>query len=203
MNSQLIEDAIEYINILFRDNAGGHDAGHTMRVYGNALKIAESEPDCDMETAALAALLHDADDHKLFATENNANARSFMESRKVSQDQIEAVCRIINSVSFSKNKDKRPDTIEAMVVQDADRLDAMGAIGIARTFAYGGEHGRPMEESVQHFYDKLLRLKELMNTETGRRIAEERHAFLENFLREYAQESSEINCMLMPTRYML
>ena len=81
---------------------------------------------------------------------------------------------------------RRTDTIEAMAVQDADRLDAMGAVGIARTFAYGGEHGWPMEESVQHFYDKLLRLKDLMNTETGRRIAEKRHAFLEIFLQEYA-----------------
>ena len=189
MNRSLIEDAIVYVQTLFRDNAGGHDAGHTMRVYRNVLEIAGNEPDCDRETAALAALLHDADDHKLFATENNANARSFMKSRKVSEEQIEKVCRIINSVSFSRNKDRRPDTLEAMAVQDADRLDAMGAVGIARTFAYGGEHGRPMEESVQHFYDKLLRLKDLMNTETGRRIAEKRHAFLEIFLQEYTQET--------------
>ena len=189
MNRSLIEDAIVYVQTLFRDNAGGHDAGHTMRVYRNVLEIAGNELDCDRETAALAALLHDADDHKLFATENNANARSFMKSRKVSEEQIEKVCRIINSVSFSRNKDRRPDTLEAMAVQDADRLDAMGAVGIARTFAYGGEHGRPMEESVQHFYDKLLQLKDLMNTETGRRIAEKRHAFLEIFLQEYTQET--------------
>ena len=189
MNRSLIEDAIAYVQTLFCNNAGGHDAGHTMRVYRNVLEIAGNESDCDRETAALAALLHDADDHKLFATENNANARSFMKSRKVSEEQIEKVCRIINSVSFSRNKDRRPDTLEAMAVQDADRLDAMGAVGIARTFAYGGEHGRPMEESVQHFYDKLLRLKDLMNTETGRRIAEKRHAFLEIFLQEYTQET--------------
>ena len=75
-------------------------------------------------------------------------------------------------------------------MQDADRLDAMGAVGIARTFAYGGEHGRAMQESVQHFYDKLLRLKGLMNTETGKQMAEKRHAFLEQFLEEYKQETA-------------
>ena len=191
MNDQLIEDTIAYVQDLFRNNAGGHDAEHTLRVYSNALKIAKLEQGCDPDVTILAALLHDADDHKLFATENNANARSFLESRNVPEDQIETICRIINSVSFSKNKDKRPDTIEAKVVQDADRLDAMGAVGVARTFAYGGEHGRPMEESLQHFYDKLLRLKDLMNTETGRRLAEERHAFLETFLQEYARETEQ------------
>ena len=191
MNDQLIEDAIAYVNDLFRDNSGGHDAEHTLRVYRNALKIAKYEPECDMEIVILAALLHDADDHKLFATENNANARAFMAGRSIPEDRIERVCRVINSVSFSKNKDRKPDTIEAMVVQDADRLDAMGAVGIARTFAYGGEHGRPMEESLQHFHDKLLRLKDLMNTETGKQLAEERHAFLEAFLQEYARETEQ------------
>ena len=101
---------------------------------------------------------------------------------------IDRICRVINSVSFKQNKGKAPDTPEGKVVQDADRLDAMGAIGVARTFAYGGEHGRSMAESVQHFYDKLLRLKELMNTVTGRQMAEQRHAFLEAFLREYFEE---------------
>ena len=191
MNDQLIEDAIAYVNDLFRDNSGGHDAEHTLRVYRNALKIAKYEPECDMEIVILAALLHDADDHKLFATENNANARAFMAGRSIPEDRIERVCRVINSVSFSKNKDRKPDTIEAMVVQDAERLDAMGAVGIARTFAYGGEHGRPMEESLQHFHDKLLRLKDLMNTETGKQLAEERHAFLEAFLQEYARETEQ------------
>jgi uncharacterized protein len=95
---------------------------------------------------------------------------------------------VINSVSFKQNKGKAPDTPEGKVVQDADRLDAMGAIGVARAFAYGGEHGRSMADSVQHFYDKLLRLKELMNTDTGRQMAEQRHAFLEAFLKEYYEE---------------
>ena len=188
IDSTIINDAIAYAEELFRTNAGGHDAEHTIRVYRNTLRIAEAEPDCDVRIAALAALLHDADDHKLFSTKNNANARAFLEAHQVPRQTIDRICRVINSVSFKQNKGKAPDTPEGKVVQDADRLDAMGAIGVARTFAYGGEHGRSMAESVQHFYDKLLRLKELMNTETGRQMAEQRHAFLEAFLREYFEE---------------
>ena len=193
MNEELtlIEDAAAYVQELFRTNAGGHDADHTMRVYRNTLRIAENEPDCDVRIAALAALLHDADDHKLFSTKNNANARAFLEAHQVPRQTIDRICGVINSVSFKQNKGKAPDTPEGKVVQDADRLDAMGAIGVARTFAYGGEHGRSMADSVQHFYDKLLRLKELMNTETGRQMAEQRHAFLEAFLREYFEEEGQ------------
>ena len=184
----LIEDAATYVQELFRTNAGGHDADHTMRVYRNTLRIAENEPDCDVRIAALASLLHDADDHKLFDTKNNANARAFLAAHGVPPQTIDRICGVINSVSFNQNKGKAPDTPEGKVVQDADRLDAMGAIGVARTFAYGGEHGRPMADSIQHFYDKLLRLKALMNTESGRQMAEQRHAFLEAFLKEYFEE---------------
>ena len=188
MHERVVDNAIAYIEELFRGNAGGHDAAHTLRVYRNALRIAEKEPGCDVETAALAALLHDADDHKLFATENNANARAFLAENGATEGEIERICAVINAVSFSKNRGRVPDTLEAKVVQDADRLDAIGAIGIARTFAYGGEHGRSLDESVQHFYDKLLLLKDLMNTEAGKALAEERHAFLEEFLRRYREE---------------
>lgn len=189
MDEHIIENAIAYIAELFRANAGGHDAEHTLRVYRNAIQIAKNEPDCDVQIAALAALLHDADDHKLFDTENNANARAFLSANRVPEKMANQICKTINAVSFSRNRNRRPESIEAKVVQDADRLDAMGAVGIARTFAYGGEHGRPIRESVQHFHDKLLLLKELMNTETGRRIAEHRHAFLEEFLKEYQEET--------------
>jgi uncharacterized protein len=187
---KLVEQAIAYIQKLFRTNAGGHDVDHTMRVYRNALLIAEKEQDCDRLITALAALLHDADDHKLFGTKENANARTFLLENQVPQQMADRICEAINTVSFSQNKGRIPDTPEGKVVQDADRLDAMGAVGIARTFAYGGEHGRPMKESVQHFYDKLLKLKSLMNTETGRMMAEKRHAFLEAFLEEYIAETS-------------
>ena len=110
---------------------------------------------------------------------------------KVPQRMTERICDTINSVSFSRNRGRAPETLEGKIVQDADRLDAMGAVGIARTFAYGGEHGRPVADSIQHFHDKLLRLKNLMNTETGRRMAEHRHEFLEAFLREYEAESGQ------------
>ena len=190
IDSQIIDDAIEYVHELFRTNAGGHDAEHTMRVYKNTLRIAENESDCDIGIATLAALLHDVDDHKLFATVDNANARVFLESHELPQEMIEQICGVINSVSFSRNKDRRPSTPEGKVVQDADRLDALGAVGVARAFAYGGEHGRPMDDSIRHFHDKLLHLKSLMNTETGRQMAEKRHAFLEAFLEEYNAETS-------------
>ena len=176
MDDELIRRAETYAGELFASDAGGHDFGHTMRVYRTAMLLADSEPGCDRTVTALAALLHDADDYKLFHTENNANARRFLAE---------------NAVSFSRNAGRRPDTPEGCIVQDADRLDALGAVGIARTFAFGGEHGRPMSESVQHFYDKLLRLRELMNTPAAAALAEERHAFLEAFLAQYYKETGE------------
>lgn len=184
----LIDKTVEYIEQLFGETADGHDAAHSLRVYNNAMNIAEHYENCDQMLVALAALLHDTDDHKLFQTENNANARSFMVKQNIDPDTIDTVCEIINSVSFSKNKDKHPETIEAKIVQDADRLDALGAIGIARTFAYGGKKGRPMGDSIEHFHEKLLLLKDLMNTPEARKMAEKRHAFLEQFLEEYANE---------------
>lgn len=184
-----IEAAKEYIRELFSGNAGGHDASHTLRVYQNALLIAENENPCNMEIVSLAALLHDADDHKMFHTENNSNARQFLASQKLDKELIEEIIRAINSVSFSRNRGRKPETIEGIIVQDADRLDAIGAIGIARTFAYGGEHGRSLESSVQHFHDKLLLLKEEMNTEAARKLAEDRHRFMEQFLLEYQKET--------------
>ena len=189
MNSRIIENAIEYIKTLFADKADGHDAEHTMRVYRNAMDLAGHYAECDKEIVAVAALLHDADDHKLFNTENNANARTFLGMQGIEPETIERICDIINSVSFSKNKGKTPKSLEAKIVQDADRLDAIGAIGIARTFAYGGGKGRSLEAGIGHFHEKLLLLKDLMNTEEARRIAEERHAFMEQFLKEFEKET--------------
>ena len=102
--------------------------------------------------------------------------------------QIEEICRVINAVSFSKNRGKHPETLEGKIVQDADRLDAIGAVGIARTFSYGGHKGRPLTDTVQHFHDKLLLLKDEMNTETAKQIAESRHQFLITFLKELEKE---------------
>ena len=187
-NDELISEAIEYIKELQGKKSGGHDAAHSIRVYKNALVILDKEPACDRTVVLLASILHDADDHKLCNNVNNENTRAFLARKGVSDDLTEEIVRTVNSVSFSKNRGKRPETLEGKIVQDADRLDAMGAIGIARTFAYGGEHGRSIEESVQHFYDKLLLLKDELNTETAKEIAEKRHAFLEAFITELDDE---------------
>lgn len=189
MTEGIIEQALEYIKKLFQNNSDGHDAAHSIRVYTNARKIAEEYPKCDLEVVSLAALLHDVDDHKLFDTVNNMNARTFLKDRQVADAVIERICEVINGVSFSKNRGKRPATLEGQIVQDADRLDAMGAIGIARTFAYGGKVGRPLEDSLRHFDDKLLLLKDEMNTEAAKRIAEHRHKYMEEFLAEFHGET--------------
>ncbi len=191
MENDIIAKAKEYILQLFENNADGHDAEHSLRVYKNAKKIAESHPECDLQVVLLSALLHDADDHKLFSTENNENARRFLNSQSVAEETTERICQIINSVSFSQNRGKHPDSSEGMIVQDADRLDAIGAVGIARTFAYGGKHSRSMDSSIQHFYDKLLLLKEEMNTPEAIAIAEERHVFMEEYLSQYRKETEE------------
>ena len=185
---RITEEAVGYIRELFLGNADGHGVDHSLRVWRNAMMIAEEEI-CDPQIVSLAALLHDADDHKLFATENNANARKFLEEHRIPLETADRICAAVNAVSFSKNKGKRPETAEGRIVQDADRLDALGAVGIARTFAYGGGHGRPPEESIAHFHEKLLLLKDMMNTAKAREIAEERHAFMEAFLREWDRET--------------
>lgn len=185
---RITQEAIEYIRSLFRGNADGHGFDHSLRVWRNAMMIAESE-DCDPRIVSLAALLHDADDYKLFATENNANARQFLDAHGVTREDADRICAAINAVSFSKNRGRRPETAEGRIVQDADRLDALGAVGIARTFAFGGGHGRPPEDSIGHFHEKLLLLKDMMNTEKAREIAEERHEFMEEFLREWDKET--------------
>ena len=184
----MIDAAINYIRELFAENADGHGFEHAMRVYRNALLIAETEPEADRLVVSLGALLHDADDHKLFSTENNANARRFLEAQGVDRETADRICGAVNSVSFSRNRGKHPNTVEGRIIQDADRLDAIGAIGIARTFAYGGKHGRTPEDSIAHFHEKLLLLKDLMNTEKAKEMAESRHAFMEQFLKEWGQE---------------
>ena len=189
MTNALIAACIGYVEELFKGNADGHDLDHTMRVYRTALAIAKEEAACDLQVVSLAALLHDADDYKLFNTVDYANARRFLEGHGVDPLVIEKVIEAIDSVSFSKNRGKHPTTLEGKIVQDADRLDALGAIGIARTFAYGGKHGRDLASSVQHFYDKLFLLKDEMNTASGRRLAQERHRFMEVFMEEFQKET--------------
>ena len=190
MDDKLISEAKEYIAELFAGHSDGHDLNHSLRVFSNAMAIAKKEPGSDMEVVALASLLHDADDHKLFDTVDNANARKFLASHGVSPDKAEFICEIINSVSFSKNRGRKPASIEGKIVQDADRLDAMGAMGIARTFAYGGKHGRSLEDGVEHFHEKLLLLKDELNTDAAREMAVTRHEFLEEFVERFEAENN-------------
>lgn len=205
---QVVENAFVYIKEIFRGDSSGHDYYHSVRVYNNALNIAHKEGG-DLYLIKLGALLHDVDDRKLFDTGDNLeNARKFLIDNEVDKTAAEKICKIIAAVSYKGSESKIPDSIEGKIVQDADRLDALGAIGIARTFAYGGHKGRqiheplekPLEDmtakeyeqhestSINHFYEKLLKLKNLMNTNTGILIAENRHAYMEEFLAKFIDE---------------
>lgn len=211
MESTIIHNAQEFVKTVFENDYSGHDYFHTLRVYKTATRIAEAEG-ANIEIVQYAALLHDVDDRKL-SPETHANkdrARAFLRENGVSESAIETICKIITEVSFSEGI--APDTLESQCVQDADRLDALGAVGIARTFAYGGSHHREMynpeippkinmtkEEyarskstSMNHFYEKLFRLKDLMNTATAKQIAEHREAFMRSFVNEFLSEWSGI-----------
>lgn len=192
---ELIYLAREYAGKIFAEDSGGHDLDHTVRVYRMAVRLAEAEG-ADTQITALAALLHDVDDRKISpeTCETLDHAREFLHSHGVDGETTNRILCIISQVSFSGGK--VPESLEGKCVQDADRLDAMGAIGIARTFAYGGSKGRRIHDpagedkttSVQHFYDKLLKLEKLMNTETGREMARQRHLFMEEFLQRFYGE---------------
>jgi uncharacterized protein len=192
----MIEKAITYAKEIFMKDASGHDFDHTMRVYRMAIRIAEEE-NADAEIVALAALLHDVDDRKLSpqTCQNKDRAVGFLRGNGLDEGRISRIVQIISEISFSSGAGK-PSTLEGCCVQDADRLDALGAIGIARTFAFGGSRGRRIHDpqgidkttSIQHFYDKLLLLKDLMNTDTGRKMAEYRDGFLRQFLTEFYEE---------------
>ena len=188
MEESRIERAIDYITTLFQGNGDGHDLAHSLRVYHNAMMIAQMEGQGEEEVIALSALLHDCDDHKLFHTENNANARNFLQQEGLSEERIEEICKNINSVSFSKNRGKVPETIEGKIVQDADRLEAIGAIGIARCFQFGGSHGRSLENSIEHFYEKLLLISKELSTPSARKMAEKRDKLMQDFLKEWGEE---------------
>ncbi len=200
----------EFIKAVFSGDSSGHDFYHTVRVYKLATQIAEHEK-ADVKTVQLAALLHDVDDIKLSPDtySEKKNAVGFMTAGNVDRKTVEAVCKIIDSVSFVGTDSQIPETVEGKCVQDADRLDAMGAIGIARTFAYGGSKGRAIYDpeikpktgmnkeeyrnnenstSINHFYEKLLLLESMMNTSEGRRLAKRRMAFMQEFLDEFIAE---------------
>jgi len=192
----LIERAKEFAREVFAADCSGHDYSHTLRVHALTRTIA-AEEGAYVPLAELAALLHDVDDHKLSpdTAQGKDRAVAFLQSQNVPPEEISRIVRIIDQISFSRNI-LPPDTPEGKCVQDADRLDAMGAIGIARTFAYGGSHGKTIYDpagqdtgsSIAHFYDKLLLLKDRMNTRTGARLAQHRHEVLEEFLAEFFDE---------------
>ena len=180
-----------------------------MRVYKMAVKLAKKENAC-IGIVALVSLLHDVDDEKLSPEtyKNKDNARNFLRSHNVQEDSIGKICRIIDEVSFVGTDSVVPDSIEGKCVQDADRLDGIGAIGIARTFAYGGNRGLEIYNpeikpklgmskdeyrtnkgtSFNHFFEKLFLLKDMMNTESARRVAIERENFMRSFTEEFLVE---------------
>lgn len=163
-----------------------HDNGHTERVKRLALLIAEKEG-ADIEIVKKAAELHDiARNLKNHAVEGAKIARDILRKQGYNEDFIERVVHCIESHSFSSGI--RPETKEAKILSDADKLDAIGAIGVARAFLYSGENGRTIEETLKHFEDKLLNLKNLIETEYGRKIAKDRHDFLLNFYRKILSE---------------
>ena len=207
----IIDNTILFVKQQLENAEGGHDWFHIERVYKNALLIAEGV-DCDLIVVKLGALLHDIADSKFHGGDETVGpktARAFLESQNVSEDIILHVIAIIENISFKGgNFEKKFNSKELEIVQDADRLDAIGAIGIARTFNYGGFKNRPLynpniqpnmnmnkEEyknsespTLNHFYEKLLLLKDKMNTETGKKIAQKRHDFMVTFLSQFYAE---------------
>ncbi|MDE5669986.1 MAG: HD domain-containing protein [Eubacterium sp.] len=197
--SQFIDYAINFVKDFFKNDASGHDCYHTIRVYMLAKKIAERE-NADTELTSIIALLHDVDDCKLVGEDSKSykNAKNFLVKNQIDEDKIQLICNEISKISFKGTGKNTPDTLEGKIAQDADRLDALGAIGIARTFAYGGSRNRAMylpqenenyqSSSIAHFYDKLLKLPDLMNTAEARYIAIQRTQYLKEFLNEFYDE---------------
>ncbi|PYZ98166.1 phosphohydrolase [Alteribacter lacisalsi] len=202
-----VDRAEKLARSFFEGDATGHDWYHTHRVRNTAVSLAEKE-DADLFVCEMAALLHDVADDKFY--DEPERGMQFVQSwlEKENVPKAAQIIKAIETVSFKGGTNRAPDTIEGRVVQDADRLDAIGATGIARCFMYAGAHQDPMHvpelpprtnmtekdyrtgksTAINHFYEKLLTLKERMQTVTGKRMAQERHAFLETFLDTFADE---------------
>ncbi|WP_396210563.1 HD domain-containing protein [Flavobacterium sp.] len=207
----LIPNTILFVKEQLKNAEGGHDWFHIERVYKNAQVIAAAE-DCDLEVVTLAALLHDIADSKFHNGDETIGpkvARAFLEANQVLPATIDHVIAIIENISFKGgNFDQQFHSKELAIVQDADRLDAIGAIGIARTFNYGGFKNRALYDpeikpnlsqtkeeykkneapTINHFYEKLLLLTDKMNTETGKKMAKKRHDFMVHFLAQFYAE---------------
>lgn len=207
----VLENTINFVKKQLENAESGHNWFHMERVYNNALLIAKEET-CNLEVVQLAALLHDIADSKFHDGDETVGpkvARTFLTSENVSEDTINHVVEIIENISFKGgNFEKKFTSKELEIVQDADRLDAIGAVGIARTFNYGGfknreiynpeiepnlnmskeEYKNSTAPTMNHFYEKLLLLKDKMNTESGKKIAQQRHDFMETFLEQFYNE---------------
>lgn len=210
-NDNLTLNTITFVKNTLKNAEGGHDWFHIERVYKNALKIAEGE-EVNTQVVALGALLHDIADSKFHDGDETVGpqvATEFLLSQNCDSAIIEHVVQIIKNISFKGgNKEQSFSSLELDVVQDADRLDALGAIGIARTFNYGGFKNRKIYDpaiapdlnmnpaqykvsrapTINHFYEKLLLLKDRMNTNTGSKMAEKRHKYMEGFLEQFYAE---------------
>lgn len=206
-----IESCSAFVKKTLSGAEGGHDWFHIERVWKNAKLIASGE-ECDLEVVELAALLHDIADSKFHGGDEAIGpqkAKEYLETQNIDSEKVAHVIAIIENISFKGGHNKRThDSIELDIVQDADRLDAIGAIGIARTFNYGGFKNRALYNpeiepnlkmtkqqykmstapTINHFYEKLLLLKDLMNTATGKSIALERHKYMEGFLNQFFAE---------------
>ena len=208
----IIEATKDFVKETLKNAESGHDWFHTLRVYNNARLIAKSES-VDLYIVALGALLHDIADSKFHNGDDNIAprvARKFLVQHNVDSFVIDSVIDIINNISFNKSLEtnNKTNSIELDVVQDADRLDAIGAIGIARCFNYGGFKNRKLFDpsikpnlkmskneyknstapTINHFYEKLLLLSDKMNTKTGKKIAKERHQFMTEYLDQFHAE---------------
>jgi uncharacterized protein len=207
----LVNNTIAFVKEQLKGAEGGHDWFHIERVYKNAMLIAKNEQ-CDETAVVLGALLHDIADSKFNDGDETVGprvARNFLKAQNVHEDIIVHVVNIIENISFKGgNFEKKFSSPELDIVQDADRLDALGAIGIARAFNYGGFKGRALYDpaiapnlkmtkeeyknttapTLNHFYEKLLLLKNRMNTNTGRMLAQGRHEYMENFLAQFYGE---------------
>lgn len=210
-NELIIENTIQFVKETLENAEGGHDWFHIERVLNNAKLIAKTE-DADVFIVQLGALLHDIADSKFHNGDETVGpkiAADFLESQQVSTEVIDHVVKIIQNISFKGgNIEQKFHSAELDIVQDADRLDAIGAIGIARTFNYGGFKNRVIYDpeiepklnmtkeeykasnapTINHFYEKLLLLKDRMNTKTGAEIAQKRHEFMEQFLDQFYAE---------------
>tara|TARA_R110002012_G_scaffold263456_2_gene446393 strand:+ start:32126 stop:32803 length:678 start_codon:yes stop_codon:yes gene_type:complete len=213
-NTEIVEETIAFVKETLQGAEGGHDWFHIQRVFRNSLLIAKDEKNINILVVSLGALLHDIADAKFNNGDETVGpklAQQFLSSLNLDKKTIDHVIQIIENISFKSSlgkKKKKFDSLELRTIQDADRLDAIGAIGIARAFNYGGFKNRVIYNpkippklnmtkaaykksdapTINHFYEKLLLLKDKMNTETGKKLAAERHQFMLTYLENFYQE---------------